>query len=228
MNCPGCGAHRTRSIAIQSIAAVLHAQTPRRQDSHIAQRARGRAQAGDRALRRREGLAGAGRAARSGGMAQAPRRLFADPQRRRARLRGTVTTTPATASRPSSVRRSRTRITPSAPVTRPCTCATRCGATPTSCGAPTAVRGRDRGGVRDRALCEIGKGWERLWTRGTSGGGDHRLPSRSEETTWTPASRVPKGSLSARPTCPHWSGTCHRSMRPAHQKNAPAFQACPL
>ena len=51
-------------------------------------RPRGRAQAGDGALRRREGLDGAGRAARPRRVARDPRPLLPDPDRRRAPLRG--------------------------------------------------------------------------------------------------------------------------------------------
>ena len=65
--------------------------TPRHLADKILQlevRPRGRAQAGDRPLRRREGLAGAGRAGRPRGVAPHPRPLLPDPGRRRAPLRG--------------------------------------------------------------------------------------------------------------------------------------------
>ena len=88
-------------------------------------RPRRRAQAGDRALRRREGLDGAGRAGRSRGVARDPRPLLrrSSPTACTA-SRARSTSTPATASWRSSARRSRTRTTRSAPATRRCTCAT--------------------------------------------------------------------------------------------------------
>ena len=67
---------------------LLHAEAPRREDPHVALRPRGRAQAGDGALRRREGLDGAGRAARPRRVARDPGSLLPDPHRRRAPLRG--------------------------------------------------------------------------------------------------------------------------------------------
>ena len=68
--------------------ARLHAEAPRREDPPVEVRARGRAQAGDGAVRRREGLDGARRAARPGGVAPHPRPLLPDPRRRRPPLRG--------------------------------------------------------------------------------------------------------------------------------------------
>ena len=69
-------------------ASLLHPEAPRREDPHVAQRARGRAQAGHRALRRREGLDGSRRAGRPRRVAQDHGSLLRDPRRRRAPLRG--------------------------------------------------------------------------------------------------------------------------------------------
>ena len=66
----------------------LHPQAPRRQDPPVEVRPGGRAQAGHGALRRRQGLDGAGRAGRSRGVARDPRPLLPDPDRRGAPLRG--------------------------------------------------------------------------------------------------------------------------------------------
>ena len=55
------------------VARGLHPQAPRREDPHLQGRARGRAQAGHRALRRPQGLDGAARRPRPRGGAQAPR-----------------------------------------------------------------------------------------------------------------------------------------------------------
>ena len=118
---------------------VLHAPPPRREDPRLAPRARGRAQAGDGPVRRREGLDGARRAARPGGRGTASW-TASSPSSPTActASRARSTSTPATASWRCSARRSRTRTTPSAPATRRCTCATSCAATPTSCASSTA------------------------------------------------------------------------------------------
>ena len=89
--CGECGNSRSAMpAAAGSIAGppLVHPEAPRREDPHLPHRPRRRAQAGDRPLRRREGLDGAGRAARSGRVAQDPRPLLPDPHRRRAPLRG--------------------------------------------------------------------------------------------------------------------------------------------
>ena len=77
-----------RHPAARARPALLHAEASRRQDPAIEVRPRRRAQAGHGALRRREGLDGAGRAARSGRVAPHPRPLLRDPHRGRAPLRG--------------------------------------------------------------------------------------------------------------------------------------------
>ena len=64
---------RRRAPAALRLARELHAQAPRREDPDLQGRARGRAQAGDGALRRPQGLDGAARRPRSRGGAQAPR-----------------------------------------------------------------------------------------------------------------------------------------------------------
>ena len=74
----GCRARGSETRPYKGIAFLpfLHSQTPRRQNPAIEVRPRRRAQAGHRALRRREGLDGAGRAARSGRVAHDPRSLL--------------------------------------------------------------------------------------------------------------------------------------------------------
>ena len=69
-------------------ASRLHAAPPRREDPRLQERARGRAQAGHRPLRRRRALDGARRARRSRGMASPPRSPLPSPRRRRPPLRG--------------------------------------------------------------------------------------------------------------------------------------------
>ena len=69
-------------------AALLHAAPPRREDPRLQERARGRAQAGHRPLRRRRALDGARRARRSRGVASPPRSPLPDPRGRRPPLRG--------------------------------------------------------------------------------------------------------------------------------------------
>ena len=56
--------------------SLLYAEAPRREDPHLAERPRGRAQAGDRPLRRREGVDGSRRADRSRRVAPDLERFF--------------------------------------------------------------------------------------------------------------------------------------------------------
>ena len=83
-----------------------------------------------------QGLDGARGAGRPRGVAPHPRPLLPDPDATACTSsRARSTSTRATASWRSSVRRSPTRITPRGPAMRRCTCGTRCGATRTSCGS---------------------------------------------------------------------------------------------
>ena len=89
--CHRCGQRLDRSAAAAPPAARpprLHPQAPGREDPALEVRPGGRAQAGDGALRRREGLDGPGRAGRPRGVAPDPGPLLRDPDRRRAPLRG--------------------------------------------------------------------------------------------------------------------------------------------
>ena len=128
VSCQSCGHENPAGQVLQRLrrapggaddrsrAARLHAAAPRREDPRFPERARGRAQAGHRPLRRRRALDGARRARRSRGVASPPRSLLPDPRRTASTAtRGRSTSTPATASWRSSAPRSPTRTTPSAP-----------------------------------------------------------------------------------------------------------------
>ena len=94
-------------------------RAPRREDPRRSRRPGGRAQAGDGAVRRRDGLDGARRAKRPRGVAADHGALLRDPLPRASTAsRAPSTSSPATASWPCSARRSPTRTTPSAPATR--------------------------------------------------------------------------------------------------------------
>ena len=101
VNCPSCRSREPRrGEVLQRLrcapggagdhprAALLHAAPPRREDPRLQERARGRAQAGHRPLRRRRALDGARRARRSRGVASPPRSPLPDPRGRRPPLRG--------------------------------------------------------------------------------------------------------------------------------------------
>ena len=200
--CAACGAKQSAGRAIlrrmreaagrsrEGIGAarpsLLHPEAPRREDPHLPQRPRRRAQAGDGPLRRREGLDGARRAARPRGVAQDHGSLLPDPRRGRPPLRGHGQPVhAATASWRCSARRSRTKTTRSAPATRRCTCARSCAATRTSCASarpqllradgPQLGRGRGREDRRRPADGLHGaratrSAWRRGWSRSPSRG----------------------------------------------------------
>ena len=101
MSCPSCGHENPAEARFCNAcgdapggadghprASLLHAAPSRREDPRLQERARGRAQAGHRPLRRRRALDGACRARRSRGMASSPRSPLPSPRGRRPPLRG--------------------------------------------------------------------------------------------------------------------------------------------
>ena len=87
--CPSCGAHHSASEKFcDECGSSLTASPQPEKVQDVANRARGRAQAGDRPVRRREGLDGARRAARPRGVAADHGPLLRDPLRGRPPLRG--------------------------------------------------------------------------------------------------------------------------------------------
>ncbi len=79
---------RRRHTFARALAGGIHTALPDREDPHLSRRARRRAQAGDGALRRRQGIAGARPQRRRRGLAPGARPLLRDPRRRRPPLRG--------------------------------------------------------------------------------------------------------------------------------------------
>ena len=87
--CGECARRYVRAIRrVRFAPGVLHPEAPRREDPHLQERTGGRAQAGDRALRRPQGLDGAARRPRSRGGAQDPRPGARAHDGGRASLRG--------------------------------------------------------------------------------------------------------------------------------------------